>query len=119
VLTGATAQGQSKKSDGDKTEANGVLANIAEGIAGLVFGVGVTVSGMRRVGKVSGFLSLAQPSFDPSLMLVMGGAMAVAIPGYWAASKMATPACTQEFPGNPQLGNPHEQGTGMWIGSWR
>jgi hypothetical protein len=59
-----------------------VVGTIAEGLAGLVFGLGLTISGMRRAAKVSGFLSALSPSWDPSLMLVMGGAMSLAIPGF-------------------------------------
>lgn len=44
--------------------------------AGLVFGFGLIVSGMANPAKVLGFLDLAGP-WDPSLALVMGGAIAV------------------------------------------
>ena len=62
-----------------------------------MFGVGLTVSGMRRAAKVSGFLSATATSFDPSLMLVMGGAMAVAVPGFAVAAKKPKPACERKF----------------------
>ena len=45
-------------------------------LAGLVFGLGLIVSGMANPAKVLGFLDLAGP-WDPSLGLVMGGAIAV------------------------------------------
>ncbi len=45
-------------------------------LAGLVFGLGLIVSGMANPAKVLGFLDLAGP-WDPSLALVMGGAIAV------------------------------------------
>jgi uncharacterized protein len=45
-------------------------------ISGLVFGVGLIVSGMADPAKVLGFLDLAG-SWDPSLALVMAGAIAV------------------------------------------
>ena len=44
--------------------------------AGLVFGIGLILSGMTDPGKVIGFLDLAG-SWDPSLGLVMAGAIAV------------------------------------------
>lgn len=54
------------------------------GLAGLLFGLGLAVSGMTEPDKVLGFLDLFG-SWDPSLALVMGGALAVAIPGFrWA-----------------------------------
>lgn len=46
-------------------------------LAGLVFGLGLIVSGMANPAKVLGFLDLAG-AWDPSLMLVMAGAVGVA-----------------------------------------
>jgi|TARA_B110000977_G_scaffold38255_1_gene51434 uncharacterized membrane protein YedE/YeeE len=90
---------KNKKHDGDdESKQHRTISLVTEALAGLVFGVGLTISGMRRAAKVSGFLSLLAPSFDPSLMLVMGGAMAVAIPGFQAANKkMEKPACERSF----------------------
>jgi hypothetical protein len=45
-------------------------------LAGLVFGIGLMVSGMANPAKVLGFLDLFG-RWDPSLALVMGGAVAV------------------------------------------
>ena len=47
-------------------------------LAGLVFGVGLIVSGMANPAKVLGFLDL-EGRWDPSLAFVMGGAMLVGI----------------------------------------
>ena len=52
--------------------------------AGLLFGIGLLLSGMADPAKVIGFLDLAG-RWDPSLALVMGGAVAVALlPFTWA-----------------------------------
>lgn len=45
-------------------------------LAGLVFGLGLIVSGMANPAKVLGFLDLAG-AWDPSLALVMAGAIGV------------------------------------------
>lgn len=45
-------------------------------LAGLVFGLGLIVSGMANPAKVLGFLDVAG-AWDPSLALVMAGAIAV------------------------------------------
>ncbi|MBY6242024.1 DUF6691 family protein [Methylosinus sp. Sm6] len=45
---------------------------------GLLFGAGLQVSGMTSPSKVLGFLDIAG-AFDPSLALVMGGAVAVGV----------------------------------------
>jgi uncharacterized protein len=47
-------------------------------LAGLVFGLGLIVSGMTDPSKVTGFLDLAG-AWDPSLAFVMGGAIGVGL----------------------------------------
>jgi uncharacterized membrane protein YedE/YeeE len=54
--------------------------------AGLVFGLGLIVSGMADPAKVLGFLDLAG-SWDPSLAFVMAGAIAVALPAFALARR--------------------------------
>jgi uncharacterized protein len=49
--------------------------------AGLVFGLGIAVSGMGNPAKVLNFFD-PFGTFDPSLAFVMGGALAVAAIGY-------------------------------------
>ncbi|MCO1336466.1 YeeE/YedE family protein [Microbulbifer sp. OS29] len=48
-------------------------------LAGLIFGLGLLLSGMANPQKVLGFLDLAG-NWDPSLGLVMFGAIAVGLP---------------------------------------
>lgn len=51
--------------------------------SGLLFGFGLLISGMANPAKVLGFLDLAG-AWDPSLALVMAGAIAVAfVPMQW------------------------------------
>lgn len=50
-------------------------------IAGILFGFGLALSGMMQPDKVVGFLNITR-EWDASLMLVMGGALAVFTPGY-------------------------------------
>lgn len=54
------------------------MAQIAALLAGLVFGLGLIVSGMANPAKVLGFLDLAG-HWDPSLAFVMGGAVGVGV----------------------------------------
>lgn len=58
-------------------------------LAGLVFGIGLLVSGMANPAKVIGFLDLAGP-WDPSLALVMAGAIGVAIGAFAIAERRQT-----------------------------
>ena len=55
-------------------------------LAGLVFGIGLIVSGMANPAKVLGFLDLFG-HWDPSLGLVMGGAVAVASAAFFVARR--------------------------------
>jgi uncharacterized protein len=50
-------------------------------LAGTLFGVGLAVSGMANPQKVIGFLDVAG-EWDPTLLLVMGGALLVTIPAF-------------------------------------
>ncbi len=53
-------------------------------VAGLVFGLGLILSGMSDPAKVLGFLDLAGP-WDPSLAFVMGGAIGVGLVAFAVA----------------------------------
>ena len=55
-------------------------------LSGLVFGFGLIVSGMTNPEKVLDFLDLAG-AWDPSLALVMGGALAVGLAAFTLAKK--------------------------------
>ena len=55
-------------------------------VAGLVFGIGLIVSGMSNPARVIGFLDLAG-NWDPSLALVMAGAIAVSFIPFQIASR--------------------------------
>lgn len=50
-------------------------------LIGLIFGLGISISGMANPAKVINFFDVAG-SWDPSLAFVMGGALAVAFIGY-------------------------------------
>jgi uncharacterized protein len=62
-------------------------------LAGLVFGIGLIVSGMANPAKVLGFLDLAG-HWDPSLALVMAGAISVGLISFAVAKRR-----TQSFLG--------------------
>jgi uncharacterized membrane protein YedE/YeeE len=66
-----------------------VLIAFASLVAGLVFGIGLIVSGMADPAKVLGFLDLAG-AWDPSLALVMAGAIGVGLPAFLLAKRRRT-----------------------------
>lgn len=55
-------------------------------LVGLLFGVGLLVSGLANPAKVLAFLDLAG-AWDPSLVLVMGGAIATGLPFFARARR--------------------------------
>ncbi|MFP1682006.1 DUF6691 family protein [Alloalcanivorax sp. C16-1] len=64
-------------------------------LVGLVFGLGLLISQMANPAKVLGFLDLAG-AWDPSLALVMGGAVAVGVVAFgvsrrWRQSLLGEP----------------------------
>ena len=62
---------------------------ISEFAVGLLFGIGLILSGMTDPGKVIGFLDLAG-AWDPSLAFVMGGAIMVGVGAFALAKKRTT-----------------------------
>jgi hypothetical protein len=70
--------------------ASGALRVIAALVSGLVFGLGLAVSGMMNPAKVIGFLDVAG-DWDPTLAFVMIGALLVAVPAYRFIPKRPRP----------------------------
>ena len=68
--------------------------------AGLLFGLGLAVSGMTNPDKVLNFLDLAG-QWDPSLALVMGGALAVSVPGFAWLRRRGRTLANEALPPSP------------------
>jgi uncharacterized protein len=60
--------------------------HVAAFVIGLIFGFGLLVSGMANPAKVLAFLDLAG-AWDPSLALVIGGAIAVGLVAFTLAGR--------------------------------
>ncbi|EKE71867.1 MULTISPECIES: DUF6691 family protein [Roseobacteraceae] len=66
-------------------------------LTGLIFGLGISMSGMANPAKVLNFFDFAG-TWDPSLVFVMGGAVTVSFFGYRALFKRyETPAFEPRF----------------------
>lgn len=65
-------------------------------ICGLLFGAGLAVSGMMNPAKVLGFLDIAG-AWDPTLAFVMGGALAITVPGFALLKKRTGPLFEPNF----------------------
>lgn len=71
-------------------------ANIAALASGLLFGVGLVLSGMTQPSKVQGFLDVTG-SWDPSLMFVMAGGIGVHFILHRLVTKRAHPLFDKRF----------------------
>ncbi len=69
---------------------------LASLITGILFGVGLGFSGMMNPEKVINFLNVTR-TWDPSLALVMGGALAVTLITFPLILKRQAPLCDKEF----------------------
>ena len=64
--------------------------------SGLIFGLGLVISGMANPAKVQNFLDVFG-TWDPSLAFVMGGAILVTAPGYKYVLKRPNPITATNF----------------------
>lgn len=69
---------------------------IATYLTGLLFGLGICISGMVNPAKVLNFFDIAG-TWDPSLVFVMGGAMLTTMLGYWLVLKRPAPVFEPRF----------------------
>ncbi|WP_181244391.1 DUF6691 family protein [Halomonas sp. ND22Bw] len=65
-------------------------------IAGLLFGLGLAISGMTDPARVLGFLDVAG-DWDPTLMFVLGGAVVTNFVGYRLAMRRPNPLFASVF----------------------
>lgn len=65
-------------------------------LSGLMFGIGLSLSGMLDPARVLGFLDVAG-AWDPSLAFVLGGAVAVSFVGTSLAGRMRRPVLADRF----------------------
>jgi uncharacterized membrane protein YedE/YeeE len=63
---------------------------------GLIFGLGISVSGMANPAKVLNFFDIAGP-WDPSLAFVMGGALVTTYLGYRLIFRRPAPVLDTSF----------------------
>ena len=98
---------------------NNTFHRISEFLVGLLFGLGLMLSGMTDPGKVIGFLDLFG-SWDPSLALVMGGAIAIGVFAFGMAKKRTTNffGGVLRFPANNQIDKPLVIGSLMFGAGW-
>jgi len=86
---------------------------------GLLFGLGLVVSGMSDPAKVVNFLDLAG-TWDPSLAFVMGGAVVTAFVGYRLVFKRPRPlvAASFQLPTRKEIDRPLVLGSAIFGIGW-
>lgn len=72
------------------------LKTLAGYIAGLIFGLGLAISGMTDPARVLGFLDLFG-AWDPTLMFVLGGAVMTNFIGYRLVLRRKSPIYGKAF----------------------
>ena len=102
------------------------MAIIGQFVIGLIFGLGLVLSGMSDPAKVLNFLDLGaigSGGWDPSLAFVMAGAVAVTFAGYKWALKRPGPLFGEKFHCQPvanwTLGLLPVRPSLAWGGDWR
>ena len=87
--------------------------------SGIVFGFGLSLSGMLNPVRVQGFLDVFG-NWDPSLAFVLGGAVAVAFVGVQVMKKMRHPAFDDSFhvPTNRKIDAPLVSGSLLFGFGW-
>jgi uncharacterized membrane protein YedE/YeeE len=93
-----------------------ILLNLA---AGLIFGLGLVISGMANPAKVLNFLDVAG-NWDPSLAFVMLGAIAVTATGFRFVLRRPKPLLEQSFhlPGQSSIDRPLVVGSAIFGLGW-
>jgi uncharacterized protein len=88
-------------------------------VTGLVFGLGLVISGMTNPAKVLNFLDLAG-AWDPSLAFVMAGAAAVTFVGYRLAWRQPEPVFDERFdvPSSTVIDRPLVAGAAIFGIGW-
>jgi uncharacterized membrane protein YedE/YeeE len=66
-------------------------------LAGLLFGIGLALSGMLDPARVIGFLDIAGGAWDPTLVFVLAGAVGVTAIGYGLAGLRKAPIYGESF----------------------
>lgn len=87
--------------------------------SGIVFGFGLSLSGMLNPVRVQGFLDVFG-NWDPSLAFVLGGAVAIAFVGVQVMKKMRHPAFDDSFhvPTNRKIDAPLVIGSALFGLGW-
>lgn len=96
-----------------------MLRFVSAAAVGLVFGIGIVISGMANPAKVLNFFDVLG-TWDPSLLLVMGSALAVTFIGYRFVLQRPAPTFDRKFhlPTKQDLDVPLIAGSALFGIGW-
>lgn len=96
-----------------------MLRVVSAAAIGLVFGLGIVISGMANPAKVLNFFDVFG-TWDPSLLLVMGSALVVTFIGYRFVLRRPTPVFDRKFhlPAKRDLDVPLIAGSALFGIGW-
>ena len=96
-----------------------MIASVTALLAGLIFGLGLILSGMGNPAKVQNFLDFFG-HWDPSLALVMGGAIAIGLIAFtWAKTRSkALLGEPMQLPGNTSIDKKLLTGSALFGVGW-
>lgn len=88
-------------------------------VVGVLFGLGLTISGMINPAKIIGFLDVAG-KWDPSLLVVMASALAVSFIGYRVVLAREKPLYEPSFqlPTKTAIDRPLLAGSAIFGAGW-
>ena len=95
------------------------MTKLSSLLSGIIFGLGLTISGMVNPQKVLGFLNIFD-AWDPSLMFVMIGAILIFSPLYFIFKRKSKPIFAKNFvvPSNKDIDNKLIIGAVMFGAGW-
>jgi uncharacterized protein len=95
------------------------MAALASFLCGLIFGIGLSVSGMTQPAKVLGFLDVFG-RWDPTLAFVMAGAVVASSAGYALARRSKRPiiAVRHFWPTRTDIDRPLVVGSALFGIGW-
>lgn len=88
-------------------------------LSGALMGSGLVISGMTNPEKVLGFLEITR-QWDPTLILVMGGAIMINLPASWLTLKRLKPVASERFhlPKTRPVDTPLIVGAALFGAGW-
>ena len=95
------------------------MTKLSSLISGIIFGLGLTISGMVNPQKVLGFLNIFD-AWDPSLMFVMIGAILIFSPLHFIFKRKSRPIFAENFtvPTNKNINKNLIVGAIMFGAGW-